>query len=182
MQRGFALSCTKEVEKMDKIILTNEWALKKVDSTSEADISFLSILEKEEGVLEYLYELHSLKNSSCRNELWGTSFLIYEKEEPIGFLWISNLFRTNTKCFVTLDYALLEKYRNKGFMHQVLLEVCTLLFQDQVQCIDEIDLCIAWENKKAQNLAKSCHFIEDGLTKKEHERQGYVKYYKRRKS
>lgn len=164
---------------MDKIVLTENLFLKKVDNREEEDMAFLSLLEKEEGVLEYLYELHSLINSSSK-ELWNQSYLIYYQEKAIGFLEISNLFYTKDKCFVTLEYALLEKQRGKGLMRQVVLEVCSLIFQERVCFVDEIDLCIDFENKQGQRLAEKSLFLPDGLTEEEHERQGFIQYYKRR--
>ena len=171
---------------MKKINLTENLSIKKLNPNNPLDTGLIDELEQDEqinGRNGYLWPLsNNLKDVRylLHNNLLNSSYAIYHEKNPIGFLEISDIFKTPDMWTVNLCYALHKTARKKGYMRTVLTEVSDMILKEN-QDIDTITLMIAPSNEKSILTAKASGFISDDLTEEEHQEQGYVIYQKLRK-
>lgn len=170
---------------MKKINLTENLSIKKLNPHNPLDTGLIEELEKDEtinGEKGYLWPLSTnLKNVSylLHDNLLQSSCVIYCKNNPIGFLEISHIFKTQKWWTVDFCYALHKTARKKGYMTTVLTEVSNLVLEEN-QKVDAITLMINPGNKNSRKTAEASGFITDGRTEEEYQTEGCVVYYKRR--
>lgn len=171
---------------MKKIILSENLSIKKLNPNNPLDTGLIEELEKDEeinGPTGYLWPLSTNlrdRKSLQNNDLLKSSYAIYLEKNPIGFLEISDIFKTPNMYSVDLAYALHKSARKKGYMKKVLTEVSTLLFEEYIE-IDAITLMIDPRNKNSRNTASKAGFKTDGRLEAEYVEEGCVVYQKRRK-
>ena len=170
---------------MQKILLTENLSIKKLNPNNPLDTGLIEELEKDEtinGENGYLWALSAnLKNVSylLHDNLLQSSYAIYYQNNPIGFLEISHIFKTQKLWTVDFCYALHKTARKKGYMTTVLTEVSNLLLEEN-QKLDAITLMIDPGNKNSRKTAEASGFITGGRTEEEYRKEGCVVYYKRR--
>ena len=171
---------------MKKVDFTRNLSIKKLNPNNPLDTGLIEALEQDElinGKNGYLWALsNNLKDVSYlrHNSLLNSSYAIYHGKNPIGFLEISDIFKTPDIWSVNLCYALHKTARKKGYMRTVLTEVSDMILKEN-QGIDTITLMIAPSNEKSILTAEASGFISDNLIEEEYQEQGYVIYQKMRK-
>lgn len=171
---------------MKKLQLSNELFIKKLNPNNPLDTGLIEELEKDEtinGENGYLWPLSTSfqdRRYLLHENLLKSCYTIYHKNCPIGFLEISDIFKTPNMCTVDISYALHKTARKKGYMQSVLTEISEILLEEYSE-VDTITLIIDPKNTSSRKTAKSSGFITDGRSEKEYQREGYVVYQKVRK-
>lgn len=171
---------------MQKILLTKNLSIKKLNPNNPLDTGLIEELEKDEeicGKKGYLWPLSvNLKDRRylLHDKIIKSSYAIYLDAFPIGFLEISDIFKTPNMQTVDLVYALHKNARKKGYMQTVLTEVSEQILEEYSE-IDAITLMIDPRNKSSRNTALAAGFTTDGRDEKEYLEEGCIVYQKKRK-
>jgi RimJ/RimL family protein N-acetyltransferase len=162
--------------------LSKDISIKKLDPYDTKDIWLAEELDKDElvcGPNGYLWSIKNLFNDTrylARNDIYNSPFAIYDKENPVGYIEISPIFNK----MVDISYAILKKERQKGYATITLKEITDIILND-VYNIDKVILIVDINNYISQNVALKAGFINDGLSKQEHYKKGYISYQKTKK-
>ena len=161
-----------------KIIELNELiAVEKMNFRKKKHQDFLRILEQdklvggEDGYLKSL--LFEIKDEIKENiyDICGTSYIVYSNSLAIGYLYISDVYGSD--AYVTVSYAILEKYRGLGYAKALLSMIDKLLLND----VSVIKLVIDNNNIASKNLAIHSGYIENDDT---NTKSNYKVYQKRK--
>lgn len=151
---------------MDKIKISNGLSIKKLEPDNEKDLSLLEELNKDEmvtGENGYLYSLHPNLvfrdlRYLYRSDIYDAQFSIYHLEEVIGYLDISDVFPSIFGNYVSLSYAILERFRRLGYMSELLSNLSDIILQDRVENVDFVSLVIDNMNIPSSKLALKAGF------------------------
>lgn len=172
---------------MFDISLVDGLHLQKLDSFNKNHMRLARTLDKDErifGEFGYLYSIEQLfhnkeyidRNYLLKNDIYHSPYAIYYCDTPIGFMEISNVFESLK--MVDISYALLKKFRGNGYASKTLREISRIILSDKIIDIQLISLIIDITNKSSQSVAVRAGFVDDGLSSKQHEEQGYIRYQK----
>ena len=114
-------------------------------------------LEKGISYSKYIHQIgERLEHSRNDNKnIFNTSFVVLDKEIPVGYLFISSMIRDE----VFLEYAVLKEFRGMGYGSSIVSDVTDYLFHNFN--IRSIRLDIDPSNKNSLLVANSCGFILD---------------------
>lgn len=117
----------------------------------------LEDFEKGESTSSFIHQIGQRLESSKTNfkTLFQSAFVIEDKEVPIGYLYVSPM----QKDEVFIEYAVLKKYRGKGYGRKIIEEVSDYLFS--VHNIENVKLDISPSNKNSMFIAEICGFEMD---------------------
>ena len=94
-------------------------------------------------------------NNITLNDDGGTSYIVYSNSLAVGYLYISNPYGID--AYVTVSYAILEKYRGLGYAKALLSMIDILLSSD----VATIKLVIDNSNVASKNLAVCSGYVEN---------------------
>lgn len=172
---------------MVDIALTDGLHLKKLDLLDEQHVWLAKELDKDEqifGEFGYLYSVEKLfyekryadRNYLFKGDIYQAPYAIYHYNNPVGFIEVSKIFEDLK--MVDISYALLKKCRGNGYASKTLREISKMILLDRINDVHLISLVIDYTNESSKNVALRAGFVDDGLSLKQHEEQGYINYQK----
>lgn len=172
---------------MIDISLTDGLHLQKLDALNHEHVWLAKELDNDKlvsGRTGYLYPVELLFTDKrycdgsylLNGDVYGSPYAIYHYENPIGFMEISKIFEEFRQVYIS--YAILKDYRRLGYASKTLREISQLILSDKINDINLISLIISCTNENSKAVANRAGFIDDGLSQKEHEEQGYISYQK----
>jgi len=161
------------LEKLDVLNHEHIWLAKELDNDK--------LINGRSGYLYPIELLFTDKRYSDRmylskDDVYGSPYAIYHYDNPVGFMEISKIFEEFRQVYIS--YAILRDYRRLGYASKTLKQISQLILSDRINDINLISLIISCTNESSKAVASRAGFIDDGLSPKEHEAQGYVSYQK----
>ena len=111
---------------------------------------------RDKDAKKMMYDVKQAFIDIKKNRDLGNSFLLKDKEEYIGYIYISN---RHNKTERTISYMIEKTVRNKGYGKIVLNSISEYIFEE---CLaDTLVLYIKDKNKPSISVAESCDFKYD---------------------
>lgn len=128
------------------------------DMSKRKNIRFVTELKEDQLMRKFVsdtIEKRLISSSSDDNIKIGSSYIVNEDKNPIGYIRFNEL-EENT---LTLHYGVHPNNRKKGYGSKILLEVSNYVFQNMSD-VSKIRLCIRSYNIGSRKCALNAGFIE----------------------
>lgn len=144
---------------MKIINLTEELSIKQLDVKNERDRWLIQQLDQDTTTTKYLDHFHNLLSfldSEEHSTYFDTSYSIWNRTHPVGFLEISRIFtRIDPISFATLEYAILKQERGKQYATTTVRKITELLLEE----LAVMKIIVDEKNVASEKVAQNSGYI-----------------------